>query len=610
MFRSLTIALLLPAVVVAQTDQAPHTAHTRNALDPSLAPFYHGVASGDPLSDAVIIWTRLTLDDPQGTETVNWRMATDTLFANVVASGTTQTDASCDWTVKVDVTGLQSGTWYYYDFSHGTAHSLIGRTCTAPTDPTHLRFAVVSCSSYENGYFNTYSDLATRNDFDAVLHLGDYIYEYATDGFSSSIEGRTEQPENEILTLSDYRTRYSHYRLDDDLRAVHQQYPFVNIWDDHETANNSWNGGAENHTEGTEGAWTDRKAAGIQANEEWLPVRKPDPNDPERIYRKLPYGTLADLILLDTRLYAREEQGSGADETRSLLGYPQRHWLYDNLSTSTATWKVIGQQVMVAPLQVFGIVVNNDQWDGYPAERDSLFGHLATNNIDNAVVLTGDIHTAWANDLPLAGYDGATGANSAGVEFVTTSVTSPGLPLSFGLQIIQAANPHIKYANLSSHGFLMLDLTPERAQSDYYNLSDILTVDHTTAWEQGWYTLQGENHLVQATEAATGSGYPPLAPVPHTVGVEELQAAPLVVGVAPNPFVDRFMVQFGLAKADDVNFSLLDASGREVHKARLGTVQAGVQYLSVDGSTLAPGMYTVVLQGQWGRSSHRVIRSR
>lgn len=597
--------------VTAQDLEQGPTLPSRNAIDPTTAPFYHGIASGDPLPTAVIIWTRLTVDNPQGTLSVNWRMATDTALTSVVASGTATTDGSRDYTVKVDVTGLQPNTWYYYDFNYNGTHSLKGRTRTAPTgNQPNLRFAVVSCSSYEHGYFNAYSDLSQRNDFDAVLHLGDYIYEYAVGGYSAGLADRTFEPTNEIITLSDYRTRYSHYRLDPDLRAVHRQYPFINIWDDHETANDSWSGGAQNHTEGAEGAWVDRKAAAIQAHEEWLPIRKPDPTNPERIYRNFTFGNLADLIMLDTRLYARDEQGSGAANNRSMLGYEQRHWLYDNLSNSTATWKVIGQQVMMAPLTLFGIPVNNDQWDGYPAERDSLFNHISTNGINNSVVLTGDIHTAWANDLPLSGYVAATGANSAGVEFVGTSVTSPGLPIGAGASLIQSVNPHIKYVNLADKGYFILDLTAEKAQADYYKLSTVTSTDFTTAWDGGRYTLAGENHISQATTATTGSGYPVLAPLPGSPSGVIKPTAPVIVSVAPNPFIDRFVIQLAVILQGDITLTLTDLSGKAVSKTVLQNVPNGIQYIEFDGEQLPAGTYVLQVTSKSGKSTHRVVRSR
>ncbi|MCF8259121.1 MAG: alkaline phosphatase D family protein [Flavobacteriales bacterium] len=598
MYRILLSALLLIGITggnaYSQTTTGNQFNHGRSDLDAELAPFYHGVASGDPLPDAVIIWTRITLPDADAVN-VNWRMATDTLFGNVVASGTVTTDATTDWTVQVDVTGLEPDSWYYYQFLHDGVPSIMGRTHTAPVGGVeHLRFGVVSCSNYEHGLFNAYRSLAERNDIDAVLHLGDYIYEYEVGGYSINMEGRTNEPANEIITLEDYRTRYSHYRLDADLREIHRQYPFIVIWDDHETANDSWYGGANNHTEGAEGLWVDRKAAAIRAHDEWLPLRRPDANSPERIYRDFSYGSMADLLMLDTRLYARELQGALGASTRVLLGYEQRHWLYDNLSASEAKWKIIGQQVMVAPMLLAGIPVNNDQWDGYTGERDSLYSHLLDNSIDNAVVLTGDIHTSWANDLRR----GATLFNPGipvAVEFVVTSITSTGFPFNVGAGIIQSSNQHVKYIDLTQHGYLILDLTDAAAQSDWYYISSRTEPVFTTAFAAGWKTNDGDNFLSQANGATVGGVFPPLAPafVADPVGGISLGDRPdgLIVSAYPNPFDHDFTVQFNAFKAERVTCTLTDASGRTVLSRDLGTVPAGLHYLDVNAPDVAPGLY-------------------
>jgi alkaline phosphatase D len=595
MLASLAI-LMSVNMGIAQTTSEQQPSDGRSDLDAELAPFYHGVASGDPLPDAVIIWTRITLPTEEAVE-LQWRMAVDTLFTNIVASGTATADASTDWTVQVDVTGLTAGQWYYYDFVHDGTHSVMGRTKTAPAGGVeHLRFGVVSCSNYEHGLFNAYLSLAERNDIDAVLHLGDYIYEYEVGGYSINLDGRTHEPVTETVTLDDYRTRYSHYRLDADLREIHRQYPFIIIWDDHESANDSWVGGAENHAEGTQGAWIDRMNASVRANEEWLPIRKPDPQNPLKIYRRFSYGSLADLIMLDTRLYAREEQGI-PNENRNLLGFEQRYWLYDNMLESEAKWKILGQQVMMAPLQILGISVNNDQWDGYPGERDSLYSHILENDIDNTVVLTGDIHTSWANDLRISG--GVFGSPTAvAVEFVTTSITSPGFPFSVGQGIIQSNNPHVRYADLTRHGYLILDLTEEAAQSDWYYISTKVEPEFTTSYGAGWKANDGDNFLTQASAPTVGANYPPLAPlfVSEVVGVQKPITDGIIIGAYPNPFVDNLTVQFNAFTQVQVNAGLVDLSGRTVLERNLGKVSSGLHYLDINASSLAPGMYILTLR--------------
>jgi alkaline phosphatase D len=452
------------------------------ALEPCLQPFYHGVASGDPMSDRVIIWTRVTPDTTHngGPILVSWKMSTDTSMQNIVASGSTLTDASKDYTVKVDVAGLQPSKFYFYEFIALGKNSVVGRTRTAPSgDADSVRFAVVSCANYEAGFFNVYKVIKNRNDIDAVICLGDYIYEYETGGYAPNANAnRTWEPANEILTLTDYRTRYSTYHLDEDLRKLHQQFPFIVVWDDHESANDSWKDGAQNH-QPNEGSWAIRKSNAKQAFFEWLPIRQTGPqNDPYQIFRNIQYGDLLELIMLDTRLHGRDQQAGTTgsivnDPNRQLLGTDQFTWLGNRLSNTNARWKILAQQVMMAPLQVGGTAFNGDQWDGYPAERTRVYNHIIQNNINNVVVITGDIHSSWANDLPLPSYNSSTGAGSVGVEFVTPSVTSPGLNIPGGASVIQLANSHVKFCNLNQKGFILLDVNKNRTQADWFFVSTI-----------------------------------------------------------------------------------------------------------------------------------------
>ncbi|MCS7073045.1 MAG: alkaline phosphatase D family protein, partial [Bacteroidia bacterium] len=411
----LAFCLLLATTVSAQFDQ-------RVQLNPILKPFYHGVASGDPLTDRVILWTRVTPDTAGNPIQVNWRIATDTTFTTIINSGTVTTTPDRDYTVKVEATGLQPNTWYYYEFSALGRKSLIGRTKTLPTgNLSNLRMAVTSCSDYQAGYFHAYRNIVQRNDADIVLHLGDYIYEYTRD-VNNTIRPGLEPP-TEIKTLEDYRARYSWYRLDNDLRTLHQQFPIITVWDDHESANDSYKDGAENHTEGAEGLWVDRKAAAIRAYNEWQPLRT-NVTDSAAIYRKFQFGNLVDLMMVDTRLYGRSKQESVtntaalADTNRTILGTQQMNWFRNQLGSSTAIWKIMGNQVMFAPLRIFGFAVNADQWDGYVADRNRITSFIEANNINNFVVLTGDIHSSWANDIPKSNYNGQTGT-TFGVEFVT-----------------------------------------------------------------------------------------------------------------------------------------------------------------------------------------------
>lgn len=477
--------------------------------------FPHGVASGDPLPDAVILWTRVTTEDGAPVE-VAWSIATDPDLADEVQSGTFSTSADRDFTVKIDVTGLAAGTTYYYRFAVGEERSVRGRTRTAPAGSVErLRFAVLSCASFAHGYFHVYEAIAKEADLDLVVHLGDYIYEYADDDYGSV---RTYDPPNEIVTLEDYRRRYAHYRRDASLKGAHRQHPFVVVWDDHESANNSAPEGAENHDPATEGSWQDRKTAAVRAYSEWMPIR--DQADPLRVWRSFAMGDLVDLIMLDTRLWGRTTQATSADdpaledEERTMLGLDQETWLTDQLRASKATWRLLGQQVMVGRLPQF---LNVDQWDGYPAARDRLFDVIATEGVGDVVVLTGDIHSSWAMDLPRdpegPDYNPATGAGSLAVEFVVPAVTSPGLGLQIG-DALELENPWMKFVDTDRRGYVILDVTRERVQAAY-SLFEAIDVEEPTepSTFAAMATYAGTHHVVDDGTAATPrEDAPELAP--------------------------------------------------------------------------------------------------
>lgn len=554
---------------------------SRLSMDDAYAPFYHGVASGDPLSDRVILWTRITPEtEPQGDIQLTWQVASDTGMTQIVNSGTASTNVSKDYTVKVDATGLQPDTWYYYRFESDGKKSIRGRTKTAAISTDRLRFAVVSCSDYQNGYFNAYARIRARNDIDAVIHLGDYIYEYEIQG---NLADRKHEPETEIVSLEDYRMRYSQYRLDNDLRELHRQFPFVCVWDDHESTNNSWSGGAENH-QANEGSWDDRKANSSQAYFEWLPIR-PLNETSRSIYRTIRYGNLMDLIMLDTRIEGRQVQGGSATAPdRTILGPTQYQWLTEQLQSSTATWKVIGQQVMMAPLKAFGITVNNDQWDGYETERTKLYNFIMDNNIQNVVVLTGDIHTTWACDLPMAGYNAQTGANSAGVEFVTTSITSGNASFlaaieNLGSGLVTSQNPHIKFVNLTRHGYTILDVTNEKTQGDVFFVKTITERSTEDEFADAHFVNVGERFLRAAT---TPTPSPDVLPVPApaldgTVSRDDKRS--VVVSANPNPFHDLLGVQVWLRRPGFVRLSLRDVTGKTVWSQQADNQPAGLAEL-------------------------------
>ncbi|MCW5899362.1 MAG: alkaline phosphatase D family protein [Flavobacteriales bacterium] len=603
------LPLLVPAMLFAQQDGPVDP--LRSGPDPALEPFFHGVASGDPEADRVIIWTRVT--SPLEEVEVLWRMALDTGMTQVVAEGLTTALATHDHTVKVDVGGLQPFTFYYYEFEALEARSVRGRTRTLPvgTGVDSLRFAVVSCSNYAAGYFNAYARITQRNDVFAVIHLGDYIYEYGSGQFGGE---RPLDPPVEILSLNDYRIRHSHYKLDPDLMRLHQQYPFFSVWDDHESANDSWYGGAQNHNAG-EGDWFARKSAAIRAYAEWMPLRLPDPQDTLRIYRRFAFGDLMTLHMLDTRLVGRDEQSTftNNDPDRQLLGADQFEWLAGGMSGNMARWQVLGQQVMVAPLLAFGVPVNQDQWDGYPAERQRVYDHVMQNNIRNMVVLTGDIHTTWANDLPYANYNPSSGAGSAGVEFVTTSITSTSFDLPIPSALIQILNPHMKYVNLSQRGYLVIDVNHQRVQGDRWFVPDVSQPNGQESFAGAHFTVDMSRHLMSAAGPSVASpaiiGVPaPLMPRPFLVTGLPQEIKPLLIGAYPNPFLDHIDLQLAIAERGPLTMRLLDGAGRIVLEQGFLVPQAGLHNLRIPAPGLASGAYLLhIVQGDRA-VAHRMIK--
>lgn len=486
------------------------------------AVFRHGVASGDPLRDRVVLWTRVTPAAPDEVVDVGWMIARDAQMSRVFARGAIRTSAERDFTVKLDAVALEPGTTYYYRFSARGARSATGRARTLPGRPTsRVRLAIVSCSNFPFGYFNVYRRLAARRDLHAVLHLGDYIYEYENGRYGGRNEGdgrpldRVPFPDRETVSLADYRARYGQYREDPDLQAAHQQHTFIPVWDDHEFTNDAWADGAQNHDPG-EGAWSERKGAAIRAWREWMPVREAPVPD-YRLYRQFPFGDLADLMMLDTRLEGRDAQAPGSDlaalerTSRQLLGAAQEDWLFENLRDSTAAgkpWQILGQQVMFAPqTPPKAASPNTDSWDGYRAARERLFAAAAGARVQHLVVLTGDVHSSWGFDLAPDPFDGrkynpATGEGAVGTEIVTPSITSPAWPPPDQLQAIKAARPHLKYVDGTHRGYVVLDMTRERLQADWWYVPTVLERTASEQFGKGMVSEAGRPHLVDASAPA------------------------------------------------------------------------------------------------------------
>ena len=496
------------------------------------ARFEHGVASGDPAADGAILWTRATPVAAQQSADIvlTWHVAL-TEGGVPVRSGKVDARAARDFTAKVAVTGLKPGTEYRYwfDTASGT-RSPVGRVRTLPKGRiADVVMGVVSCQLYAGGFFNAYEAIAKLERLDAVLHLGDYIYEYGVDGYGAEIGrkiGRLVEPTHEILTLADYRMRHAQVKRDEDMQAAHARAAFICVWDDHEVANDDWIGGAENHDPATEGDWKARKAAAMQAYFEWMPIRDPKPGAPwEAINRSFEFGDLATLVMVETRLLARSEQvaakGEGiqpseyapmmaarAQPGRELLGSAQLGWIERTMAASVTAgkpWQILGNQVVMARVagpdlekqlgpdqfaatmaklpeqwrarlqtaaQSYraGLPFNFDSWDGYPAARERLYAAFRRAK-SRPVVLSGDSHAAWANDL----HD-ASGALVA-VEFGATAVTSP----SYGSLIpgigtlIADVNDEVQFCDQDRKGFIVLTLTPDHATADFRTVSTVLT---------------------------------------------------------------------------------------------------------------------------------------
>jgi alkaline phosphatase D len=525
------------------------------------AVFQYGVASGDPLPGGVIIWTRVT-PSPEATPgsgagaptTVQWVVAEDAGLQRAVRRGTVRTSPDSDHTVKIDVTGLAPDRAYFYGFTVGGSSSPVGSTRTAPAEgasPAILRFGMVSCSNFTGGFFSAYRLLADRDDLDFVVHLGDYLYEYGNGedryGPDSLIGVRDHDPATEMVSLSDYRRRHANYKADPDLSRLHGKYAFITTFDDHEVTNDTWREGAENHQPETEGEFVPRRNDAYQAYDEWMPIRLPAGRTEQemRIYRRLRFGTLADLTMLDLRQY-RDEQTSPLDgETiddpdRVMTGPEQQGFLEQGLAApGSPAWRLIGNPVQImqvktpplpaataaalAALQGGGTPVSLpqsgfsllvDPWDGYTANRQRVLDFALAEGVGDPVFLTGDIHTTWAADLPIdpGTYTGSpTGPSpSAGVEFVCPSITSDNLdeitgspPRTTSIAVeeeIKVANRHIKEVELDSHGYSVVDVTGERIQFDTYHISEREDPEATQEYYRGFMSLKDSRTVVPAAE--------------------------------------------------------------------------------------------------------------
>ena len=559
-----------------------------SSTNPTNVEFKHGVASGDPLLDSVIIWTRLTPDKDIDSLKLNYEVSKFEDFSVIAHNGDYTTSKAQDYTVKIDLKKLDEDTVYYYRFKSNDKTSIVGKTKTISSNPSQVKMAVFSCSNYTNGYFNAYMEASKISDLDVVLHLGDYIYEYGMfkedDGVSPAYAtknaekiGRVLPKDNntELLTLDDYRKRYALHHTDEGSLALHKNVPFITVWDDHEISNDTYNGGAENHDD-SEGDFEERKTQALQAYFEWLPIRPFEKDNNEIIYRNFDFGDLVSLYMLDTRVLGRDKQlsyasyydnnanfdavkfqGDLTDSSRTMLGSDQLLWLQGKLNTSNATWQVLGQQVlmgrMLLPAELLGLIAsldgasdsqklailtqlntklvelvtiktrilsgdttvtdtekarvstvlpyNLDAWDGYFVERETILGTAKALN-KNLVVLAGDTHNSWANEIKdLSG-------DKVAVEFATTSVSSPGMEDYTSLTTLEAAKQFegaiglliddLKYTNLNQRGFMTVTFTQTEVNTTwkYVSSNDSITYTLDSTREKSLKTIAGTNSLV------------------------------------------------------------------------------------------------------------------
>jgi alkaline phosphatase D len=534
-----------------------------SSSDSNSTAFNFGVASGDPLADRVMLWTHAKPQSGTAAVELAYEVSASAEFTTLVTSGKVTASEASGYTAKVDATGLSAGKEYFYRFKSSSSTSATGRTRTLPAaGATEVKFAVMSCANYPAGFFNVYGE-ASKSDAQFAIHLGDYIYEYDASGYASSTAaalGRVSDPTNEILSLSDYRKRHAQYKSDADLKVFHARMPMIAVWDDHEITNDTYKDGAENHTEATEGTFAARKAVALQAYHEWMPIRTGA--DKAKIYRSFDFGGLVGLHMLDTRLIGRDKQiGFGellnpatqaaatatlSSPARQLLGSEQTTWLQTQLTSSTATWQVLGQQILMArmefPLSVLSALnptntspeavaaaqaaitayltakgkqkagqpltaaeadlldvtknpklgYNLDAWDGYPAAREILLGSIAAAG-KKLVVLAGDTHNAWHTDLKLRS------GVKVGEEFATHSVSSPGLeaylstlPPAQIKGIFEGVVDDLKWMDASRRGFLKMTFTTTQAKGEWIFINKIdsrtYTVDTPVASEIRTYT--------------------------------------------------------------------------------------------------------------------------
>ena len=493
--------------------------------------FNHGVASGDPLEDRVILWTRVTPQQAGPVEVI-LEVSENKNFSKVAYSKKLNTSSLSDYTIKYDFLAKQycnSDNGFFYRFRAGNSVSETGRSKTFSKNIKSAKIAIFSCSNFPAGYFNAYQAAAEKNDLDLWLHLGDYLYEYPMGGYATENAeklGRAPIPIHEMITLSDYRQRHAQYKLDQGSIALHKHAPLIAVWDDHEFSNDAWKRGAENHSEdGSEGDFYARRSAAIKAYYEWMPIR--EQQNKRRIFRDFKIGKLMHLIMLDTRQFGRDKQIQPKDylsksgfyqakfyndlnsEYRELLGAEQFSWIEEKILNSNAAWTIFGQQVLMTKLKFpdisktlkaeeipdflkpylkllgLGIPSNLDAWDGYPAARNKLY-KLMKNAKKKFISLAGDTHNSWVSEL-----ENQSG-KKVGVELGAPSVTSPGITDVLNLDennfvdSIVKLNKELQWMNPSNRGYLFLDCTDSKIIASFNFIKELENINSEISSSQSF----------------------------------------------------------------------------------------------------------------------------
>jgi len=535
--------------------RSPETNIGKNEGAISIGAFTHGVASGDPFSTSVVLWTRVS-PNTESDINITWEVSRDKSFNEIARSGQYSTNKARDYCVKVIADKLDPGQTYYYRFRSGETLSAIGRTRTLATEQTQqLRFAVVSCSNWQHGYFNVYDAIAKRaedNPYDAMIHLGDYYYEYRALE-NPRLSDRTHQPAHEIVTLEDYRQRHAQYRSDPALQSATAAMPLIAVWDDHETSNDSWVTGAENHQVETEGNWDARKQAALRAYYEWMPIREPKVGRVRsEIYRNFRFGDLANITCVETRLTARAEpiivesyiddiSSEGGAETfrqdvlnapdREMFGADQQSFIIDAMRQSKqdgVAWRMLANQVIMArlltpdfspyideislkqietvwpkvrdfvTLSKYNMPLYPDSWEGYPVAREKFYAALEAAGLRDMLVLTGDAHEFWVNELT------SESGEKYGLELVTSSISSETLTAFLGdgtsdhNLLLTQKNGDARFYDATRNGFIDLTLTHKKAAVTMFNVDTVVSREYVLS-ETASFTVRKSKDTIKAT---------------------------------------------------------------------------------------------------------------